>query len=189
MICFFFFFIISNGLLSNNIDTVEIELKNSAMSLRKCKGFLFKKYIGNSFSYPPPHKMTANDKSFIYNQDTIFFRIVKNNKTIIFGKKLPECEAFDTIHFFKNGNLIRKEVWVQTYYLDDKGQTSVESANAVYGSGDEATWIYKSCIKKGRLKYSLTKTITAKNDDKVCFNVNKKKKNKTKLISSKCYFK
>ena len=184
-----YFILISNCIFSNNIDTVEIELKNSSMTLRKCKGFLFKKYIGNTFSYPPSHKITRQDSTFIYNKDTIFFKIVKQNRTIIEGKKLPEGEAIDTIQFYRNGSLFKKEFWVQCYYLDNKGEVTIHSKNAIYGSGDESTWIYKIILKKGKFKYSLIKTINENDDNKICFNVLKKTKNRTKKISSKCYFK
>jgi hypothetical protein len=179
-------FLISNHLFSQN-DTIKIELKNSSLSLKKCKGILFQQYFGNSFAYPPTEKITKLDSSFIFNTDTIRFQILKNKKVIVTGKKLPETEAFDTIIFYRNEKISRKEIWVQQYFLNNIGEISSSSKNALFASSDKVTWIKKIYFKNEQIKYELVKTIEAKKNSKVCFKTLKKRKKRTRRIKCKCF--
>ncbi len=149
------------------------------MSLRKCKGILFNDYLGHKFSFPPNHKITKTDSLFIYNKETIFFKIYKNKKLIIQGKKLPEIEAYDTISFYKNNKIIRKEVWVQQHLFNDNGIT--------YASSDEATWVSKQYFKNNILQKEFAKTIEDGGDKGVCFKTKRKKNLKERIIKCKCY--
>jgi hypothetical protein len=177
---------ISNYIFSQN-DTIKIELTKSSMTLKKCKGFLFHQYFGNTFSYPPTEKITKLDSSFIFNKEIINFQIYKNQKLIIKGKKLPETEAIDTIYFYKNAKIIREEIWVQQYFLNNNGQISSSSENAQFSSSDKATWIKKIHYKNEKIQFELVKTIVADNNKGICFITLKKRKNRTKRTNCKCY--
>lgn len=168
-------------------DTVKIELRESSMSLKKCRGVLFNDYFGSTFHYPPTHKITTQDKLFIYNRDTVFFQVSKNKKLLIEGLKLPEIEAFDTISFYRNGNLVRQEVWVQQYFADSTGTTKKSSDNVIYASGDGATWVFKREFRKSKVNRILRKTIELDKEKGHCFKTYKKTGNKEKIIECKCY--
>jgi hypothetical protein len=159
-------------------DTINIELNESSFSLRKCKRILFNDNFGNKFSYPPNHKITKTDSLFIYNKEIINFRIYKNKKLIIQGKKLPEIEAFDTISFYKNNKIIRNEVWVHQYLINDNGVT--------YAFSDKVTWVSKQFFKHNILYKELIKTIDYRRDKGVCFKIKKKKKYKERNTKCKC---
>lgn len=168
-------------------DTVKVELKESSMSLKKCKGFLFNDYRGNTFSYPSSDKITSKDSLFIYNKDTVFFVILKNNKPLIKGLKLPGIEAFDTVTFYKKGKLIRQEVWVQHYFADSTGKTSQYQKNAVFASSDEATWILKREFRNGDLFRKKFKTIELDKEKGACFKTYRVTNKKEKIIKCTCY--
>ena len=176
-------FFISDHILSQN-DTVIIELKKSSMTLRKCKGILFQQYFGNTFSYPQTNKI---DSSFIYNKDTIFFKIYKNQHLIISGKKYPESEAIDTIKFYKNGLVVREEIWVHQYFLNTNNEITSSSENALYASSDKVTWIKKVYLKKGKIKLEKIKTIEVQKNNQVCLKTIRKRKNRMITIECKCY--
>lgn len=160
-------------------DTVCIELNNSSLSLRKCRGILFNEFIGNTFSYPGMDKITNADHLFIFNKEIINFKIYKNGKLIIQGKKLAELHAYDTISFYRNGKLTRKEVWVDHLLITRNGQN--------YSAGDDATWISRQYFRNTILRKEYFKTIESKDDEKLCVNTFRKKNRKEKKVNSKCF--
>lgn len=161
-------------------DTVCIELNNSSLSLRKCQGILFNEFMGNTFTYPGMDKITNADRLFIFNKEIINFKIYKSGKLIIQGKKLAELHAYDTISFYRNGKLIRKEVWVDQLLITRNGQN--------YSSGDDATWISKLYFRNTILRKEYYKTIEPADDERLCVKTIRKKNRKEKTIKSKCYY-